>query len=146
MSKDSLFHLLIKVCRAHYKSTHQQLEKIGLYRGQPPLLHLLWKREGRTQKNLSEELNIKPATIAKMVRRMEKEGFIEKKTDSEDRRRSRIFLTAKGRNIKKKVKEIEEEINSICLKNFTAGEEEQFKTYLRKMAGNLEIDLKNEAD
>ena len=71
MDDNSIFHLIIKVSRAHYKKTHKLLRELNLYRGQPPLLHLLWEKEGRTQKELAEKLNSKPGTIAKMVKKMQ---------------------------------------------------------------------------
>lgn len=137
MDDNSIFHLLIKVFKAHHKKTHQLLKKLDLYRGQPPLLHLLWKKEGRTQKELSEKMHSEPATIAKMVRRMENEGFVVKKTDEEDRRLSRIYLTDKGKEIRQKVKEVEDEIEEICLQGFTEEEVILLRRFLIDIKNNL---------
>ncbi|MFW6007167.1 MAG: MarR family winged helix-turn-helix transcriptional regulator [Halanaerobiales bacterium] len=141
MSDKSIFHLLVKLCRSHYKKTHKLLEELGLYRGQPPLLHLLWEKEGRTQKELSDKLKTKPATIAKMVKRLEKEGFIEKKLDKDDKRLSRIYLTDKGKNIRKKVKEIENKIDNICVDGFTGEEKILLKRFLRNIIDNLSSEI-----
>ncbi|MFW5998934.1 MAG: MarR family winged helix-turn-helix transcriptional regulator [Halanaerobiaceae bacterium] len=137
MDNNSIFHLIIKVCRAHYKKTHKLLKQLDLYRGQPPLLHLLWKKDGRTQKELSKKLNNKSATTAKMVKRMENEGFIIKKTDPEDRRLTRIYLTEKGKEIRQQVKEIENQIDEICVKGFTPEEKVLLKRFLKNIINNL---------
>lgn len=137
MENNSIFHLIIKVSRAHYKKTRELLEDLNLYRGQPPLLHLLWEKEGRTQKELGEKLNSKPGTIAKMVKRMEKQGFIIKKTDQEDRRVSRIYLTEEGKEVRQKVREIEEKIDEICLQGFTQEEKVLLRRFLIDIKDNL---------
>lgn len=137
MDDNSIFHLLIKVFKVHHKKTHQFLKKLDLYRGQPPLLHLLWEKEGRTQKELCGKMHSEPATIAKMVRRMENEGFVVKKKDEEDRRLSRIYLTAKGKEIRQKVKEVEEEIEEICLQGFTEEEVILLRRFLIDIKNNL---------
>lgn len=137
MNDNSVFHLLIKVCRAHQKKTRELLEKIGLHWGQPPLLHVLWEKEGRTQTELCEILKISSATIAKMVCRMENEGFITKKVDREDRRVSRIYLTEKGREVREKVKEIERTVEEICVEGFTPEEKILLKRFLKDIGNNL---------
>ena len=137
MKDDSIFHLIIGVCRAHYKRTRALLSELELYRGQPPLLHLLWEKEGRTQTELSEELNTEPGTIAKMVKRMEQRGFVVKKTDEEDRRVSRIYLTDRGEEIRQKVIAIEQEIEDICLQGFTTEEQVLLRRFLLHLRENL---------
>ncbi len=137
MKDDSVFHLIVGVCRAHYKRTHDLLSALDLYRGQPPLLHLLWEEEGRTQKELGEELNSEPGTIAKMVSRMQQRGFVAKEVDEEDRRVSRIYLTDRGKQIRQKVIEIENEIEEICLRGFTAEERALLRRFLLAIRENL---------
>ncbi|MBE0697355.1 MAG: MarR family transcriptional regulator, partial [Anaerolineaceae bacterium] len=73
---DSLDYLLANICHLHHTRAHQRLEGLGLYRGQPPVLRALWLQEGLTQTELAEKMKITPATMTKMLQRMEKTGFI----------------------------------------------------------------------
>ena len=44
-------------------------------------------------------MQVKPSTLNVMIGRMEKNGYIEKKQDEKDSRKSRIYFTEKGRSI-----------------------------------------------
>lgn len=51
LNKDSLYYLYLEVNRMHYYRTHVLLEEIGLYHGQPPMLFILSKHDGLSQKS-----------------------------------------------------------------------------------------------
>lgn len=96
---EALDFLLSQVCRLHYTRAQGLLEAIGIYRGQPPVLHILQEQEGLTQSELAARLDLAPATVTKMLQRLEKAGFVERHTDAEDQRVSRVYLTDAGRAI-----------------------------------------------
>ena len=64
-----------------------------------PLIIHLSKCEGCTQKELAEKMQIKPSTLNVMIGRMGDNGYIEKKQDEKDSRKSRIYFTEKGKSI-----------------------------------------------
>ena len=97
---ETLDFLLAQNCHLHHTRAHHLFETLGLYRGQPPVLFELWEQEGLTQKELAVRLGVTPATITKMLQRMEKAGFIQRKQDSGDQRISRVYLTEAGCLIK----------------------------------------------
>jgi DNA-binding MarR family transcriptional regulator len=92
--------LLGQVCKLHHARAHALLEELGLYRGQPRLLRALYEREGITHGDLAERLRVTPATITKMIQRMEKAGFVERRADPADQRVSRVYLTQAGHAIR----------------------------------------------
>jgi len=96
---ETMDFLLANICHLHHTRANQLFEAIGLYRGQPPVLLALWEKEGFTQTELAERLQNTPATVTKMLQRMEKSGFIQRKPDTEDQRVSRVYLTEAGRAI-----------------------------------------------
>src|SRR5512147_378522 len=98
-SQDTLDFLLANICHLHRARIQQLFEALGLYQGQPPLLRQLWGQEGLTQTELAERLKLAPATVTKMLQRMEKTGFIARRPDSEDQRISRVYLTEAGRAV-----------------------------------------------
>ena len=93
----------------HRKYTRPFFEKMGLFRGQPPLLLLLAKKDGMTQKEIASALNLTPPTVNKMVRRMEQGGFIHKRSDPEDLRITRILLSSKGLALIGRIREVIDE-------------------------------------
>jgi len=135
-----IFHLIIQVCKGHYLQARERLEEIDLYRGQPRLLHLLQESDGRSQKEICEALNLKPATVTKTVKRMEKKGFLQRRADSQDQRLSRIFLTEKGREAQSEAKRIEREMEELCLDGFTREEVILLRRFLIQIRDNLKED------
>jgi len=134
---DYINRLLIQVSRLHFKRLHTMMETIGLHRGQPPLLHILWEEEGHTQSDLAARLHIQPATVTKMLQRMEQAGFVERRPDPEDQRVSRVYLTEAGRTIRTDVCRVNRQIGEELAAGFTPEEEAQFTQLLGQVRENL---------
>jgi MarR family transcriptional regulator, organic hydroperoxide resistance regulator len=100
---ESIDFTLADVCHVHHARAHQLLEALGLYRGQPPVLFALWEQEGLTHTELAERLRNTPSTISKMLRRMERAGFVVRRPDADDQRVSRVYLTEAGRAVESEV-------------------------------------------
>lgn len=83
VDKDSLYYIFLEILRLHHYRTHVLLDEIGVYPGQPPLLFIINKEGGQSQKELADRLKIKPATITVMLKRMEKANLVERKQDAE---------------------------------------------------------------
>jgi MarR family transcriptional regulator, organic hydroperoxide resistance regulator len=129
--------LLANVSHLHYHRAHQLLEEIGLYRGQPPVLRALWEQEGLTQTELAERMRITPATMTKMLQRMEKAGFIQRQADADDQRVMRVFLTDAGRAIKSDLMAVWQKMEEETFANFTLEERVLLRRFLLQMRDNL---------
>lgn len=71
----------------------------GGHPAQTGCLAMLAHNEGISQRELAQKLQLAPATVTAMLQRMEREGTIERWTDPEDQRITRIRLTAAGREL-----------------------------------------------
>lgn len=136
-NNDSLGFLMAQVVRANYNRMQVHLGKLGLYPGQPPILFMLWEQDGRTQTELCERLELKPATITVMLRRMEKAGLIKRKTDENDLRVSRVYLTEQGRQIRSKVEEAVRALDDECFDGFIEEEKVLLRRFLIHIRNNL---------
>ncbi|MBN2548544.1 MAG: MarR family transcriptional regulator [Anaerolineales bacterium] len=134
---ERLDFLLANICHLHHARARQQLEALKLYRGQPPVLHALWQKEGRTQTELADKLEIAPATLTKMLQRMERAGFIYRQVDKEDQRVSRVFLTEAGRAIQSQVEQIWDTMENESFANFTLEEQIVLRRFLLQIRDNL---------
>ena len=130
--------LIGEVCKLHYRRVHTLLDDLGLYRGQPRLLHALWEREGRTHSELAEHLNVQPATITKMLQRMQEAGFVLRHQDPEDQRVSRVYLTAAGRDIQERVRQVWQQLEEEALDGFTLEEGVLLRRFLIQVRDNLQ--------
>jgi len=134
---ESIDFLLAQVCRLHYSRDRILLEEFGLFRGQPPLLFALWEKEGRTHSELAEHLHVQPATITKMIKRMERAGFVERCQDTEDQRVSRVYLTDAGRNIRDAVEGVWHELEAQTFAGFSSEERALLSQFLLRIRDNL---------
>ena len=129
--------LLANIGHLHHQRAHQLLEGIGLYRGQPPVLFALWDQEGLTQTELCECVKISPATLTKMLQRMEKSGFIQRRPDTQDQRVTRVYLTETGRAIQNQVEDVWKTMQMDAFMNFTEEELNQMRQFLIQVRDNL---------
>lgn len=134
----TLDFLLAQVSRLHHTRVHQLLEGLGLYRGQPRVLHILWDQDGLTHKALAAIMQITPATITRMIQRMEKAGFVQRHLDAADQRISRVYLTDAGRAVQAQVEATWRQMEQDDFAGFTADELVVLRGFLQRMRANLE--------
>ncbi len=135
---DTLDFLIAQVCHTHYSRMIQLLEGLGLYRGQPIVIDILWEKEGITQVELARKMKNSSATVTKMLQRMEKAGFVQRKLDPKDQRISRVYLTDAGRDIKKEIELIHARMENEAFQNFTEEERQIFRSYLIRLLVNMQ--------
>ena len=129
--------LLANIGHLHHLRAHQLLEALGLYRGQPPVLFALWEKEGQTQTELAEHLKVAPATVTKMLQRMEKSGFIQRHPDPVDQRVTRVFLTETGRTIQNEVESVWNKMERDAFSSFSKEELAILRQFLIQIRDNL---------
>lgn len=137
INKDSLYFLFLEIYRLHYYRTHVLLDEIGVYHGQPPMLFVLSKNDGLSQKELADTLNVKASTITVMLKRMEKANLVMRKQDSHDQRISRVYITEEGLKLCKKASDVMHKIDDECFGNFTTDE----KVILRRLFFQIKDNL-----
>ena len=141
---DTTYFVLGEVVRLHYLRLHSLLDEIGLYPGQSRLLFVLVHHgDGLSQKEISEKLNIAPATLTVMIKRMEKEGLISREPDPSDQRISRVYITDEGRKVFKKSLVILDTISNDCFGSLTVEEKEELHFLLKKVKDNLSETINN---
>ena len=134
---ESLDRMLAQICRLHHARAHVLLDKIGLYRGQPPLLDSLHEQEGLTHTELATRLRVVPATVTKMLQRMEKAGFVLRQPDVADQRVSRVYLTDAGREIQAEMLGVLRALAEETFDGFTLEERVLLRRLLLQVHENL---------
>lgn len=92
-----MMKMLMRLTRLHMRYMRQELEALGLYPGQPQLLMALREHENASQRELAKILEVSPATLTVMLRRMDSKQLIERLNDPQDMRLTRLRLTQGGR-------------------------------------------------
>ena len=136
-NEESIDFLLVQVSKLHRSRAHHLLESLGLYRGQPHVLRALWEREGMTHGELAAQLQVQPATITKMIQRMEKAGFVARRPDPKDQRVSRVYLTEAGHEVQSKVEQVWRTLEDETFAEFTFEERILLRRFFLQMRENL---------
>lgn len=87
------FHNLI---RGNRQLMLRRLTEHGGHPGQTFCLKVLAEDDGITQSDLAERLSVARPTVTVMLQKMEKAGLIERRSDEQDQRYTRIYLTKAG--------------------------------------------------
>ena len=108
---------------AHHLAT--AIAPIGLAPAQFMTLLELWDRDGRTQADLVERLDVEQATMANTLRRMERDGLITRTPHPDDRRSQLISLTEKARSLEAPAKAAADVVNQRAVSDISSGAADQ---------------------
>ena len=132
-----VFHNLLRLRRARLMSL---INNVELFPGQIPILAIIDGNNGCTQKEIGENMKLKPASITDSLKRLEKAGLINRKQDEKDLRITRVYITDVGKEQLEKAVEISYSFDAICFAGFSADEKETFISLMQKMNNNLKIE------
>ncbi|KXF78552.1 MarR family transcriptional regulator [Paramesorhizobium deserti] len=82
------------------------LDAIGLTYPQYLVMVALWRRDGRTVKELGETLFLDSSTLTPLLKRLETAGFITRTRNPRDERQVLLHLTEEGRRLKESTAEV----------------------------------------
>lgn len=90
------------LARAHYllsESFYEQLKAHGLSPTEWRVVAALSEHDGVKMTELAELVLFKQPTLTKAIDRMERAQLVQRRTPEEDRRRTLVFLTERGRRV-----------------------------------------------
>lgn len=132
-----LSRLLGHVIRLHMLMGHKTMEEQGFCRSQPAMIKMLSQHDGLTQVELASKLNVTPATVSNMLKRMERDNMIERRRSEEDQRVTHVYLTEQGKQHSDVVCKLFDEMTQKGFGNFTEEELQQAKRIFQKLIDNL---------
>ena len=98
-NEKSIQSLIMEISRMYMEKCFVKLKKVGIHPRQIPILAVLYRRGGCSQKELAQELGVKPPTVTVSIQRLEKNGLLIRRQDEKDLRVSRIYLSDAGNAI-----------------------------------------------
>lgn len=87
--------------------------------------------------DLSRKMNISAPTVTGIIDRLEKLGYVRRIPDPQDRRAIHVDLTAKGKNIAKKLKSTIKKNWKGLLSKLPKRDQERFAHILNKIQGSI---------
>lgn len=85
--------------RMHRKLFERMVTSLGIHRSQHFLLMHLDREGVGSQKELAERLEISTAAVAVSLKKLETEGYIERKIAEDDNRNNEIRITDEGKRV-----------------------------------------------
>ncbi|MDE1812307.1 MAG: MarR family transcriptional regulator [Thaumarchaeota archaeon] len=136
--ENSMGFVVNATAKALQKSFDLELRKnAGVSLSQWRVVGALVIQPGLTQKEIADKVGIEGATLVPVIDKMEKEGLLKRKPDSDDRRVNRIYLTQKADSLWEKMTECALRIRKSSLKNISEDDIQATLETLRKISKNL---------
>ncbi|MCR5485774.1 MAG: MarR family transcriptional regulator [Clostridiales bacterium] len=106
--------------------------------GRGKILSLLSGSDGLSQSEIAKQLSLSPPTVKEMLDKLESVSLIERRQDSSDKRKQRVFITESGRNLLSSDSDVEcgDEVKEI-FSVLTASEQDELLYLLLKLDGEL---------
>jgi MarR family transcriptional regulator, organic hydroperoxide resistance regulator len=90
------------------------LQRLHLTYAQYLVMLTLWERDAITAKELAQRLHQDPGSVTPLLKRLEQQGYLLRRRDSNDERHLSITLTPKGRRLQDKARAVNQEFGSAC--------------------------------
>src|SRR5688572_24556097 len=133
-----VFFWLTQVIGARDRELAQGLKDYGLRVPEWRALAALYSRKQSTMSELAELATIDRTTLTRTVDRMQDAGWLERLSDQEDMRVTRLALTATGRKMFERIWPQAQRLNELALEGLPKAEIESLKKVLERMRANLE--------
>lgn len=122
-----------KIGKDNFRSV---LSENGVFQGQDEILFLIMHKGGLKPSEIAKYLHTSLASISVSLKRLEKQGFIEKHSDENDARTSHIYINEKGRTAIKNIQKNLFDNHKRMLCGFSEEEVKQLRAYLDRVIFN----------
>ena len=129
---DCISFLLAKAGQQVARRFRDVLAGYGVTPVQYAVLSVLWEKQGLSSADLSSRLVIDSATMTGLLVRMEQLQLVTRRPDADDRRVSRIHLSARAQRLRKPLIAAVAELNRDIARQL-GGEESTFRSLLRRL-------------
>ncbi|MCA1033169.1 MULTISPECIES: MarR family winged helix-turn-helix transcriptional regulator [Bacillus] len=128
------------IARALDSISNIEFKEHGLTKGQYLYVVRICENPGIIQEKLAEMIKVDRTTAARAIKKLEMNGFIEKRDDSENKKIKRLNPTEKGSSVYPFIKSENDYSNKVALEGFTEGEAEAMFHFLQRVRKNVEKD------
>ncbi|MDR1754872.1 MAG: MarR family transcriptional regulator [Eubacterium sp.] len=136
--KETVVSLINDVSRLFESQMRFEMSKNGMKTSYRHLLQPLATKDGVTQLDLVKISRLKAPTVSTTLRNMQQDGLVSRETDKDDARATRVFLTDKGKEIDKKMRNSKTKVEKQFLTCLSLEEQAQLLSLLKKMKQNIE--------
>ncbi|HLR52049.1 MAG TPA: MarR family transcriptional regulator [Candidatus Avamphibacillus sp.] len=128
------------IARALDSISNIEFKEYDLTKGQYLYLVRICENPGIIQEKLAEMIKVDRTTASRAIKKLEKNGFIERKDDKHNKKIKKLFPTVKGKNVYPYIKRENDHSNSVALAGFSEREVEIISHLLQRVRKNIEVD------
>ncbi|MGQ3002765.1 MAG: MarR family winged helix-turn-helix transcriptional regulator [Hydrogenophaga sp.] len=146
LNDERLAHLVKTAFRCTSSSLSRRLKQHDVLYGHWTLLRILWRGDGLTQRQLSEQAGVtEPSTIT-ALKGMEAQGYVFRQKVPGNKKNNRVFLTPKGVALRSAIVICAEEVNAIASQGVPAEDLATTRRTLLAIIDNLSRDAARQVD
>ncbi|MCM3169858.1 MULTISPECIES: MarR family winged helix-turn-helix transcriptional regulator [Peribacillus] len=128
------------IARALDSISNIEFKEHDLTKGQYLYLVRICENPGIIQEKLAEMIKVDRTTAARAIKKLEINGFIEKKEDKHNKKIKKLFPTEKGKNVYPFIKRENDYSNIVALEGFSEREVVTISDLLHRVRKNVEKD------
>ena len=128
--------LVYRTARGMKKMLDSELNKYSVSSSQYTVLNTLMEDDGLSLSEIGKRVSIDKPAVTGIADRMEKDGLVERRRTSQDRRVIQLFMTEKGRALAEKTEGIATQIDQKLVNVLTPAEVSQFRHMLNRIWEN----------
>jgi MarR family transcriptional regulator for hemolysin len=133
----NLGFLLKDLSRLWVRYFEQRATQLGMTLTHAKVLVFLARNEGATQARLAELSDTDPMTLVRVLDRMEKDGWLERRPDPSDRRAYRLFLKRGADPVLAEINRIGDKARGEALVGVSMEDRAHLMALLERIQGNL---------
>lgn len=112
-------------------------KELGLTRAQWQVLGILRRCPGISQARLADKLEVRPITLTRLLDRLEKTGWVERRLDADDRRVRRLYLTVQVAGVVRRMRALGKDLRQEAISGISQQEHTMLVDILKRIKTNL---------
>ncbi|MER2169554.1 MAG: MarR family transcriptional regulator [Psychrobacillus psychrodurans] len=131
------------IARALDSISNVEFKEYDLTKGQYLYLVRICENPGIIQEKLAEMIMVDRTTAARSIKKLELQGFIEKRDDKINKKIKKLYPTEKGEKVYPFLMREGNHSNMVALSGFSEEEVELFYDFLSRVRKNIVVDWEN---
>ncbi|KAB2495089.1 MarR family winged helix-turn-helix transcriptional regulator [Priestia endophytica] len=137
---DDVLREIGMIARALDSISNIEFKEHNLTKGQYLYLVRICEHPGIIQEKLAEMIKVDRTTAARSIKKLETEGFIEKKDDHHNKKIKKLFPTEKGKEVYPFLRREGDHSEKVALTGFSEQERKEVFQLVQRIRKNIEGD------
>ncbi|EGK12916.1 MarR family winged helix-turn-helix transcriptional regulator [Kroppenstedtia eburnea] len=128
------------IARALDSISNIEFKELELSKGQYLYVVRICENPGIIQEKVAEMIKVDRTTAARAIKKLEMNGFIEKRADAQNKKIKKLFPTEKAKKIYPLIIRENDHSNEVALQGFSEEDAEMIFNQLQRIRKNIEKD------